>query len=133
MLRIAMPVFHDRVSPVFDAAKQLLLLDTDGTAELSRMTVPVPEEQAVRRVARLSELGVAVLICGGISRPLASLIEASGIQLVPWMVGQVDQVFRAYLTGEVPNAAMFAPGCRGRRQRFRGGWGIRARRGRMWP
>jgi len=77
------------------------------------------------RAARLGQLGVNVLICGSISNPLARLIEARGIRLVPWMTGPVDEVLQAYLAGALPADRFAMPGRRGPGgPRYRGGRGM---------
>jgi predicted Fe-Mo cluster-binding NifX family protein len=118
-----MPIWERRVAPLFDTAAQLLLVDVDGATESRRTTVPLPEHLPAQRVRRLSELGAGVLICGGISRPLAVLVMAAGVQVVPWVAGPVDQVLQAYERGKLPNPAFVMPGCWGHRRRcgWRGG------------
>jgi predicted Fe-Mo cluster-binding NifX family protein len=124
-MRVAIPLRNDRVSPVFDEASRLLLVDIDNGRERARLEEPFPGTFLGRRARRLTELGVNVLICGAISRPLAELIEASGITLVPWTAGPVDEVLEAYLAGRLPDPRWTMPGCGGRRQRHRGGCGPR--------
>ena len=76
------------------------------------------------------KLGVEVLICGAISRPLAEMITDSGIRLIPFLSGDVEEVIQAFLAGNLPNSAFLMPGCCGRRRRFRSGRGRGAQRGR---
>lgn len=59
----------------------------------------------------MQELGVAVLICGGISRPLRQMIEACGIRVYPWMAGPVDEVLEAYRQGRLHEPRWMMPGC----------------------
>ena len=130
-MRIAMAVWQQRVSPLFDVASELLLVDAEGAAETARTSVPLPDQELPRRVRRLVDLDVDVLICGGISQPLAGMVHASGIRLVPFTAGPVEQVLRAFLQGQLPSQAFVMPGWCGRwRRGF--GWGRRgpARRGR---
>jgi len=81
----------------------------------------------VAKVNRLTDLGVNVLICGAVSRPLADMIVARGIKLVPFVAGETDRVVEAYLAGNLPNTAFAMPGCCGRQQGFRGAGGGRGR------
>lgn len=127
-MRVAIPVWNGRVSPVFDAAGRVVLVDVENGLERARREEVLRESFLGQRARRLGELGVNVLICGAISRPLAALMEASGITVLPWTAGPVDDVLQAYLAGGLPNARWRMPGCGGRRQRNRGsrgpcGWG----------
>jgi predicted Fe-Mo cluster-binding NifX family protein len=110
-MRLAIPTRNDRVSPVFDSAGQVLLVDLDGGEERARCIAPLPADPLPARVTRLQELGVAVLICGGVSRPLRQLIEANGIRVYPWIAGPTDEVLKAYRQGRLHDAQWLMPGC----------------------
>jgi predicted Fe-Mo cluster-binding NifX family protein len=110
-MRVAIPTPSERISPVFDSAGQVLLVDLDEGTERSRCVSPLPGDSLPARVTRLQELGVAVLICGGISRPLRQMIEACGIRVYPWMAGPVDEVLEAYRQGRLHEPRWMMPGC----------------------
>lgn len=117
-MRIAVPVWRDRISPVFDVAGSLLLVDLrEGTPAL-RSDAILQEEDPDSRTARLGELGVDVLICGAISRPLESMLAAAGIKVIARVCGGVDDVLDAYRSGRLGDRAFAMPGCCGRRRGF---------------
>ncbi|MBI4200025.1 MAG: NifB/NifX family molybdenum-iron cluster-binding protein [Chloroflexi bacterium] len=120
-MRLAIPVWDKRVSPVFDSAGQLLLVDIENGGERSWRWEAIAESVPIRRARRMVELGVNVLICGGISRPLAALLGASGIRVIPWRAGPVEEVLEAYRTGRLDEARWRMPGCGGGRRRHRRG------------
>ncbi|MBI4573715.1 MAG: NifB/NifX family molybdenum-iron cluster-binding protein [candidate division NC10 bacterium] len=122
-MRVAIPFWNDRVSPVFDAARRLVVVDVENGVEQTRHHETLQEEFPTRRARQLAQLGVNVLICGAISRPLVALLAGSGITLIPWTAGPVDEVLAAYLAGGLPDARWMMPGCGGRRQRHRGSRG----------
>jgi predicted Fe-Mo cluster-binding NifX family protein len=119
-MRLAIPTRKDRISPVFDSAGQILVIDLEEWKELSRCVAPLPEGSLAGRVARLKELAVVVLICGGISRTLRQMIEADGIRVYPWTAGNVEEVLEAYRQGKLNEAEWLMPGC-GDRERRAGG------------
>lgn len=120
-MRIAIPIADDRVSPVFDVARQLLLVDAEQGAEAGRTEQVLEEDSLELRARRLAELGVNVLICGAISRPLESMLGAAGVEVIPQTCGQVNEVLGTFLSGQLVGDALVMPGCCGRRRRFRGG------------
>src|SRR3972149_8639367 len=120
-MRLAIPVWNKRVSPVFDSAGQLLLVDVENGGERSRRWEAIAESVSSRRARRMVELGVNVLICGGISRSLAVLLGASGITVIPWRAGPVEEVLEAYRTGRLNEACWRMPGCGGRQRKHRRG------------
>lgn len=133
--RVAIATWNGRVSPVFDTATQVLLVDFGDSGEVSRSTAAIAEAMPHRRILRLSELGADVLICGAISRPLAAMAEGAGVRIMPWIAGDVEEVLEAYVAGRLPGPQFMMPGCfcrgcgfgRGGRGRGRGGQG-----GRRW-
>ena len=123
-MRLAIPIWNERVSPVFDTASRLVLVDVEQGAEVGRQIVEVVADPfPTQRARRLTDLQVNGLICGAISRPLASFVSAAGIDLIPWVAGPVEDVLRAYLAGRLSEPCWRMPGCGGphRRREARGG------------
>ena len=91
---------------------------------------PLGPELPYTRAARMSALGIQVLICGAISMEYAGLIEMYGIRIIPFVTGEIQRVLEAYLQGNLSGAPYQMPGFRGgRRYRHQGGRG-RGGRGR---
>lgn len=128
-MKLAIPVWQSRVSPVFDSAERLLILEVEHGRELSRVEHPITGLPATKRARRLSELGVDVLLCGAISRPVSQMMAACGIQVIPWVSGDVDDLLAWYLDGKPLERRFLMPGC-GHRNRFRGS--CRRGRARHW-
>lgn len=130
-LRIALSAWNGRISPVFDASQKLLLIDVAGGQEGARSEAVLTEQAFPLRAAKVKDLGATVLLCGAISRPLATLVASSGVKVVPFLAGEVEDVLAAYLAGRLPAPEFMMPGCpcpaRGRRRRqgYRGGQGRR--------
>lgn len=122
--KIAMAVWGDRLSPVFDSARSLLVVNIkNGRAVGERHELLGPEAPFLR-AAKLSEWGIKVLICGAISMEYAHAIDAYGIQIIPFITGEPQQVIEAYVKGTLINEVFRMPGFRvGHRNRFRGGRG----------
>lgn len=127
-MKIAVPVHANRVSPLFDTAGRLLVVDLDGRQERGRELTVLDESYPFARVSRLQGLGIEVLICGGISHRIAVMLEDSGVRLIPWVAGEVEEVLEAYKSGGLPDPRFLMPGC-GRRSRHGPGRG----RGRGYP
>ena len=109
-MRVAMPTWEGRISPVFDVAHELLVVEIGCGAELSRHRVMLTEGLASTRAARVAELGIGLLICSGVSRPLADAMRARGITVLSQRAGLVDQVVGILLRGGVPSpSALLRP------------------------
>lgn len=66
MGRIAIPTWNGRISPVFDTALRLLLVDVRQRGEHSRFEIDISEPFLPSKTMRLTELRVETLICGAI-------------------------------------------------------------------
>lgn len=108
-MRIAIPVWNDCVSSVFDFAHKLLLIEIQNSFETKRSEISLNPELISQRATRLKTLGVDVLICGAISRSLASLVAASGIEVLPYVLGPADEILKAYLTGQLGQSKFAMP------------------------
>jgi predicted Fe-Mo cluster-binding NifX family protein len=112
-LRVAIPVWEGRVSPVLDVAEQLLIVDVEAAEEVSRSHEKVGPQVLPNRASRFSELSIDIVICGAISQPLAELLRAAGISVYPCIIGDVEDVLRSYLDGQVSDPKFFMPGYTG--------------------
>jgi predicted Fe-Mo cluster-binding NifX family protein len=130
-MKVAIPVWQNNISSVFDFADKLSLAEIEEQTEKNRIEIPLPNEPIPQKAGRLKELGIDVLICGAISKPLAFLIVGTGIKIIPFVSGQIDEVLHAYVSGRLTDSRFLMPGCRrgarkgfvkgGRRCRWRGG------------
>jgi predicted Fe-Mo cluster-binding NifX family protein len=125
-MKVAIPHWQGRVSPVFDVAGNVLVAEIDGGVEHSREDVALDAEDPQLRAARLAQTGTDLLICGAISWPLEMALSAAGIDVIPQTCGDVEQVLAAFAQGQLRQDAFLMPGCCGRRRQFR----ARRRRGR---
>jgi len=116
-MRIALPITDDRISPVFDVARHLILIDVNAGREIRRTEVLLEETDLAPRAQWLANLGPKVLICGAISRPLEAMILSLGIEVIPETCGNAEAVLRAFLSGRLTDQAFVTPGCPGNRQR----------------
>ena len=127
-MKIAIPICEDCVSNVFDFASKLLLVEIENSKEISRSEVSLESQSLSQRVGQLKSLEVDVLICGAISRALANMVTAPGIQVLPYVTGRIDDVLQAYLAGQLVKPEFSMPGCWPGARR---GFG-RRRRGCQW-
>jgi predicted Fe-Mo cluster-binding NifX family protein len=121
MMRLGVPNWAGRVSPVFDVANCLTVVEADGGRELARRDVALTQADPMRRARAVAGAGVDVLICGAVSWPLERMLTAAGVQVIPQTCGLVDEVIGAFLADGLTEQAFRMPGCCGRRRRFRGG------------
>ena len=120
VMKVAIPTWNARVSPVFDVAKRLLVVKLEGAREVSREEAAIEETQLMARAKRVTQLGVDVLICGAISMPLEAMLVSAGVRVIPHTCGTVEDIVLAFESGRLTDETFLMPGCCGRRRRFRG-------------
>jgi predicted Fe-Mo cluster-binding NifX family protein len=117
MMKVALPEWNGRISPVFDSAGRLIVVRIEGGAEVGRESLAIFEERPGPRAMRLSQTGVSILICGALSNGMARAIDAVGITVIPWIAGDIDEVIAAFVAGTLDRPAFRMPGCGGGRMR----------------
>ncbi len=83
---------------------------------MSENTYALPSQA----VEWLQEQHVGTVVCGAISRPIQEQLSAAGIEVVPFVAGELREVVRAWFSGGLYGAAFTMPGCCGRRRMRRG-------------
>ena len=113
-MKVAFSTWNNRIAPVFDVARQALILDVDSGRITGQAEHALPGEALEGKAASLAGQGVEVLVCGAISRPLMAIIAASGIRVTPFQAGGLSEVIQGWLSDGLANGAFFMPGCCGR-------------------
>ena len=130
----ALTAWGNRISPVYDAARELLVFSTAEQKIRSRRYEAFHPERPDLLVTRLQELTIRTFICGAITEMSAFAIQSGGIELIPFIAGSLDEVLEAYAQG-LPIRKLFPmPGCGGRRYRHgqcrkQAGLGLKPHRG----
>jgi predicted Fe-Mo cluster-binding NifX family protein len=102
-MRVALTVWENRISPVADSSRKLLVADIENRAIEGRYYEVFNEESVLYRARKLADLEVEVFICGAISDFYARLVEGYGIRLISFIHGEADEVLGAYLKKSLPN------------------------------
>jgi len=121
VMKVAIPVLHERVSPVFDESRRLLVVEILEGREVHREEDSLREVRPPWKALHLIERGVNVLICSGISWPLEKSLTAAGVHVIPHTCGPVEEILQAYLAGRLTEHSFLMPGCRRRQRRCHGG------------
>ena len=114
MLKVAFACLDERIAPVFDTALQVRVLETESGRIISEKREMLPPDLPLQKTIRLNELGIQSIVCGAISRTLNAMITANGIQVIPFVAGDLHAVIQAWLKGGLNGKAFAMPGCRRR-------------------
>jgi predicted Fe-Mo cluster-binding NifX family protein len=126
---IAIPVWQERVSPVFDTAARVLIVRRQRGVEMDRREIALDVLSADARARALAQWGVQALLCGAISEPMLRALHGVGVQVMPNLCGDVNAVLRAFCRRRRRWTKFLMPGCGGPRWfpgfcRQRRGWRV---------
>jgi len=114
MSRTAIAAWQGRVATTLDFARTLLLVDVvDGQVKAKR-EVRLANVSAQVIAHSLEMAGAKEVICGAISAPLWTAVEARGIRIIPFVHGDVGEVIQGCLDGTLEDERFHMAGCRPR-------------------
>ncbi len=109
-MNIGVTAWEDRVSPVFDSAKILLIARVEGEQIVRRSYQPVDMRFVEKAVMTMHENDVKTIICGAVSEESITILESNGIRLFPFITGEIETILERFIRGEeIEHFVM--PGC----------------------
>jgi predicted Fe-Mo cluster-binding NifX family protein len=110
MIRVAIPTFQNRVAPVIDSCRHILIVDIVAGSEIQRENIFLGHISMSERCSVLRKMGVSVVICGGISETCARMLKSFDVRLINGIAGQVDDVLTAFIGDHIDNPSFYMPG-----------------------
>ena len=113
-MRIAIAHWRDRVSPVFDVSDRIVLVDIENGRELQRKDQSLKSRKEFERAQEVCGHGVQVLLCGALSNSMQSALKRTGIQVISFICGDLEDVLNAYVQGRLSDQCYQMPGIEGK-------------------
>jgi len=101
-MRVAVPLFKERISPHFSTSAEVLLVDVKGKRIIDERRTYWEELKASEKIEKLNRWGVNVLLCGGITRSDKVKIESLNIDVVSELMGDAKDVLDRWLRQFIP-------------------------------
>jgi len=86
-LKIAITIWGNRISPVFDVASTLLVADIDNKMILKKSYISFDPGIPLNLIKTLKDLSISIVFCGAISKKHSDLIIKNDIQLISFVTG----------------------------------------------
>ena len=96
-MRIAVPLFKDRISPHFCTSAEILLADIVGRKITDERKAYWEELVPSEKIEKLKRWGVDVLLCGGIAAFNKRKIKSLGIEVVSELRGKAKEILEQWL------------------------------------
>lgn len=116
---LAIPVFRDRVAPVFDWCSRIIIIPEKMADEESIRQIDV-KENTFKLMRRLQEQGIRTLICGAMSSEALNYGRSIGLKIIHGIAGEIQDVLQAYRDQKLDQPQYCLPGCREKRRQRRG-------------
>ena len=104
-MKVAIPLFRNRISPRFDCSESILLIDITKFHVKEEDVLEIGKWPPSLKNNLLSKLRVDVLLCGGIRKTDYLELKDLGIEVYPSLTGEVEEIKRAFIKGEIPGPA----------------------------
>jgi predicted Fe-Mo cluster-binding NifX family protein len=98
-MKVAIPLFQERVSPHFSTAPEALLVQTEGGRVCATWKIDLAGLSATERRMRFVDMGIEALLCGGIDAVSRSWFEQRGIRVEADRMGNAREEIERCLNG----------------------------------
>lgn len=106
----AFTIWNGRIAPVFDVAGQVLLVD-DTAGHNEPACVQLPQGSAEDKLFFLQQHQVQVVICGAMTRYTSRFAQGMGIEVLPFIAGDQQEIITTWLSGNLLDNKFSMPGC----------------------
>ena len=119
-MKVAIPLYGNRVSPRFGYTKEFLIVELEGKKEIERKTLTMEINHPARMAGHFAREGVSLILSGGMNPYFQEQFRLRKIAVIWGLIGEADDVLATYLDGQVFSGMGPCPE-RGRRRRMRRG------------
>lgn len=110
-MKVAITVWGNRVSPVFDAAATLLVAHIENRVIIRKSYTSFDPETPSDLIKTLKTMQISVLMCGAISTKPADLIVDNDIKLISFVTGNALKLLEDFARKQIIEKAYMMPGC----------------------
>ena len=111
-MKIAIPLYGERIAPLFEVAEAFLLFEPQA-AEAAERRIVIAGAGIREKCRELAEHGVDVLICGALSRRWDERLRTSGIEVHAFIAANAHTALQSFLEAGATGLERYAmPGRR---------------------
>jgi predicted Fe-Mo cluster-binding NifX family protein len=119
-MKTAFSCWQNRIAPVFDVSREVYIVDISGGQIRWDRREPFRHDLPIQKAHALADRGIHSLVCGAISRPLHEMVIAYGIDVIPFIAGNLERIVQAWVSGRCDWNTFAMPGCRGQGRHRKG-------------
>ena len=100
-MRIAIPRMGETVAPCFEYCATMAIFTIDEGCVSDQLDFPLRSREPFDRVRLLRDQEVDTIICAGVQGNYEDSLQATGIQVISWVTGSVDNLLDLFLHGKL--------------------------------
>jgi len=100
-MKIAIPLFGDRISPRFDFSPEVWIIEVEKGEVLRQERLSTANLNLPQRLEQIASNGVDKVICGGIDGFCQNQLGSKGIDVVQDVIGDAEIVFDLFMKGRL--------------------------------
>lgn len=101
MIKIAMPVFGDRISNRLDCAENIQVTEIKNNKIVKQEVVKMYNDNQLEKINLLIQINPDTVICDGITEICNIKLAEKNINVIPWIQGNSKDIINKYLTGKL--------------------------------
>ena len=126
-MKVAIPIFENRVSPRFDCTYRFMIVSIEAGKIINKEKAVLSSINPIQRVNEITNMSIDTLICGAVNELTFRMLVGKGINVIPWIIGNTDEVLNLFLSGGLEPGITFFPDGRRICRRVRFGRGKHGR------
>ena len=100
-MKVAIPRMGETVAPCFEYCATMAIFTIEDRQITDQVDFPLRSRGPLDRVRLLRGQQVETIICGGVQNVYEDLVRASGIQMISWVSGSVDDLLDLFTRGRL--------------------------------
>jgi len=110
-MKIVVSVLDNKISPRFDSTYKFMVVSVNETKINDMEDIVLSTINPIQRVNELADMGIDTVICGVVNEFTLSLLVKKGINVVPGVIGNIEEVLNLFLNGNLrPGLTIFPDG-----------------------
>jgi predicted Fe-Mo cluster-binding NifX family protein len=100
-MKIAIPLFGNRISPRFDFSPELWIITVENREVIHQDRLPMTNLNLPQRLEQITSHEVDKVICGGIDGFSLNQLGNNGVEIVHDVIGEAEVVFNLFMRGRL--------------------------------
>lgn len=100
-MKVAIPRMGERVAPCLEHCATMAIFTLEGTRVVEQVDVRLQSRDPFDRVRLLRDQQVDTIICGGVQGIYEDALRASGMRVISWVSGVVEDLLALFVAGQL--------------------------------